>query len=302
MKLSAIIVTFNASLWIDKCIGSLLNSTIPVEIIVIDNCSTDGTREIIKSRYPSVRLIESNENLGFGKANNIGLKIALDEDFNYAFLLNQDAWIEPDTLEKMIMIQKRYPEYGILSPLHLSGDGINLDNNFTKYINGYSCPRFISDIVFNRELKEVYEIDFVNAALWLMSRQVLEKVGGFDPLFFMYGEDDDYIHRVKYHNFKIGICPKLLGYHDRPQLIKELENWSSERLYSSQLIKLKNLNNHLPSKKAFMIRLYKYRLRNILKKEKPIQLDVVERIIKNYSKIINHRSKCKLTQAAFLDE
>ena len=302
MKTIVIIVTFNASRWIHLCIGSLLNSTIPVDILVIDNGSTDGTLEIIKTKFPSVILIELKENIGFGKANNIGLKLVLDKDYQYAFLLNQDAWVESDTIEKMVAVQKRYPEFGVLSPIHISGDERNLDNNFTTYINGYSCPGLISDIIFKRELKEVYEIDFVNAALWLMSRQVLEKVGGFDPLFFMYGEDDDYLDRLKYHGFKVGICPGAFGYHDRSQEMNDVKNWSLERLLSSHILRIKSLKTEPPHKMLFYRALFKSTLKSITDRKDLKKLRLVRIIIQNYNKIIQHRIKCMLPQPSFIDE
>lgn len=299
----AIIVTYNALKWIDKCLGSLLSSTIPIDILVIDNGSTDGTREIIKSRYTSVRLIESDENLGFGKANNIGLKIALEENYDYSFLLNQDAWVEQDTIEKITEIHKNHPEYGIMSPIHISGDGKNLDNNFTTYINGYSCPEFVSDVILNRELKEVYEINFVNAALWLISRQVLEKVGGFDPLFFMYGEDDDYINRLKYHGFKVGLCPKVKGYHDRPQKMNDTRIWSAERLFSSRIAGIKNLNIEPEPKRKIFRSLLKVITKNFFTNGKySNQLALMREIFLVYDIIILHRAKCKQSHPTFLDE
>ena len=94
MKIFAIVVTYNGMRWYDRCFGSLRNSDMPVETIVIDNASTDETVSYIKEHFHEVCLIESKENLGFAKANNIGIKRALDNGADYVFLLNQDAWVE----------------------------------------------------------------------------------------------------------------------------------------------------------------------------------------------------------------
>ncbi|MDE7397344.1 MAG: glycosyltransferase, partial [Muribaculum sp.] len=96
MKILSIIVTYNGMRWIDRCIKSVLDSSISTDIYVIDNFSTDNTVEHIKKMYHRVMVYETNENLGFGKANNIGLKYALDNSYDYVYLLNQDAWIEQD--------------------------------------------------------------------------------------------------------------------------------------------------------------------------------------------------------------
>lgn len=97
-RVLAIIVSYNFVGWMKRCLGSLRCSELPVDVVVIDNFSTDDTVQMIKKNYPEVRLICSNENLGFGRANNIGLRIALEENYDAAFLLNQDAWVEKKRL------------------------------------------------------------------------------------------------------------------------------------------------------------------------------------------------------------
>ena len=91
MKVFVIIVTYKGKRWYDRCFGSLRQSTIPLQTIVVDNASNDGTVDYIRENYPEIYLIESKENLGFGKGNNLGLRYALDHGCDYVFLLNQDA-------------------------------------------------------------------------------------------------------------------------------------------------------------------------------------------------------------------
>ncbi len=217
MKTIAIIVTYNGMKWYRKCFDSLKDSSVPVEIVVIDNKSSDQTISFIKENYPEIHLIDSKENLGFGKANNIGLRYALEQNADYVFLLNQDAWVRPDTIEKLIGKMQENTEYGILSPIHLDGTEQNLDFNFSYYILPDRCPGgLISDLVTKRKPEDkIYPVKFVNAALWLVSRQCIETVGIFDPLFPHYGEDENYIQRLEYHNKKVGLYPEVFGIHDR---------------------------------------------------------------------------------------
>lgn len=121
-KVCVVIVSYNFEPWIDKCLPSVLASSIPTTIMVIDNYSSDNTVARIQQDYPQVLLIENKENLGFGKANNVGLTYALKNNYNYAFLLNQDAWIEKQMLEKLIVASEANPNFGIISPVHLSSD------------------------------------------------------------------------------------------------------------------------------------------------------------------------------------
>lgn len=249
-KVFVIIVTYNAEKWIDKCLGSLRESLMPVNVIVIDNQSSDNTVSRIQSGYPEVNLIESANNLGFGKANNLGITRAFDSGADYVFLLNQDAWILPETLKVLIAVHKRNPKYFILSPVHIAGNGGHLDSSFSTYLSPYHCKDLISDYILKRDLvKDVYSTNFVNAAFWLLSRKCISTTGIFDPIFPHYGEDNDFIHRVMYHGGEIGICTGAYGYHDRPQDFVDVKKMTLSKRLNRQkvngLITTMNINRSL---------------------------------------------------------
>lgn len=221
VKLFVIIVTYKGHQWYERCFTSLRESEYPVQTIVIDNASNDGTVEYIREHFPEIHLIESNENLGFGRANNIGMRYALDHACDYVFLLNQDAWIEQNTLSELVRIAEKYPEYGILSPMHLNAnkDGLAME---------YFCRRpdnkkLIEDLYLN-QLTDIYETKYIHAAAWLLSRNTLEVVGGFNPIFFHYEEDGDYLNRVMYYQLKIGVCPVSRIIHDHHDKTPSVEN------------------------------------------------------------------------------
>lgn len=218
-KIFVIVVTYNPKRWLDKCFGSLGDSTLPLNTIVVDNCSHDGSQEIISSDYPEFELIRLQKNLGFGQANNIGIKKAYDAGADYVFLLNQDAWVEKDTLQNLVMAAEQNKEYGVISPIHLNGEGSALDLVFSMWIAPQYCPKLYSDVFMDQLEDNLYETSFVNAAAWLVSRRCIEIVGGFNPLFFMYGEDNNYLQRVAFHGFKTGIYPFARIYHDRLQKV-----------------------------------------------------------------------------------
>jgi N-acetylglucosaminyl-diphospho-decaprenol L-rhamnosyltransferase len=211
-----VIVTYNGAQWVTPCFSSLRASTILVNTIVVDNGSTDDTLARIESDYPEVTVIRTGKNLGFGKANNVGMELAYQRGADYVFLLNQDAWIDPDAVEKIVAIQARHPEYGIISPMHLNGAGDGLDYSFSCYIAPNKCHDLYSDIYLGRT-RELYDVDFVNAAAWMLTRECVEKVGGFSPAFFHYGEDDNYTQRLRFHKLKLGVVPASRIYHDREQ-------------------------------------------------------------------------------------
>ena len=207
MRILAIIVSYNFTKWMDKCLGSLKASSVPVDIIVLDNGSKDGTVKTLRERYPEVILIENKDNLGFGKANNIGLHKADREDYDGVLLLNQDAWIDANTLAALVATSRKHPEYGILSPVHLTGSGDKIEHGFSAYSGLSDLRRLPED--------EVIGVPFINAAIWYLPMRALREVGFFAPIFYHYGEDKDLANRMLHYGWKTGLVPAVFGYHDR---------------------------------------------------------------------------------------
>lgn len=211
-----IIVTYNGAKWIQKCIESIYESNYEhFEIFVVDNASSDDTIEILNA-FPNIILHKSPVNLGFGQANNIGMKYALEREYDYVFLLNQDTWIEKNTISKLVQSSIQNPDYGIIAPMHYFSDEKSLEYFFSTRIAPNYCKNLISDyIVKGKEnMDSVYSINFIHAAAWLINKETLKNVGGFDPLFFHYGEDNNYCQRLLFHKGKIGINPHSIIYHD----------------------------------------------------------------------------------------
>lgn len=217
-----IVVTYNSLKWIDKCFGSLRESHVQADILAVDNSSTDETVQYLKENFPEVEIYEATENMGFGAANNIGLKRALDAGFEYVYLLNSDAWILPDTLGLLMEAAQKDSGYGILSPMQMSADMKTQDLRFAKWYD-------------RRKPKDketgICEVPFIMAAHWLLSRKAIETVGGFSPTFKLYGEDDNYIDRLHYFGFRVGVVPLAAAVHDR----------SGRSITKSQRMRLKTI-------------------------------------------------------------
>lgn len=310
MKIFAIVVTFNGEHWLKNTLECLMRSEVPIEIIVVDNGSTDNTVQVIKSTCDEVILIECGQNWGFGKANNIGIDYAYCNGADYIFLLNQDASIQPDVIKELVSVSRRHPDYFILSPLHFDGRGQSLDYNFSTYISPEYCDNLVSDlIVHKRGLKDVYEVNFVNAAFWLIPRRCLEIVGAFDPIFAHYGEDVDYARRVKYHGYKIGICPKTFGYHDRNQEKFVFNKQSSVKKLSRRevnyliiLMDIQSSISHVWLKCAiFFLKnlfgaLFKLQIGNAL-----IELRVILKVLSKVPTVLEGRNLNRKALSRFLD-
>jgi GT2 family glycosyltransferase len=244
-KVYAIIVTYQGASWIKDCIRSLLLSSYPVKTIIVDNGSSDKTLEIINT-FPDIICLPQPKNLGFSRANNVGLSKALKEGADLIFLLNQDAEVQPETIKRLVNCSNKYSNFGIISPVHLNSDGTQFDKNFINWISR-DAVEFCSDIYLNR-IREIYPVNFVNAAGWLIKRKCLEEVGGFDPLFFMYGEDEDFCHRSLFHGYKIGIVPSATILHKRNEKLHMRNSWSkimqsSNRYKSIIIVNLKRLDS-----------------------------------------------------------
>jgi Predicted glycosyltransferases len=208
MKVYTIVVAYNGEHCIARCLHSLRNSTLKSKVIVIDNASSDDTLNLIKTNFQDVELIPQNSNLGFGAANNIGVRIALKDNADYVFLLNQDAYLESDTLENLIEIASENPDIGILTPVQDYAPGVP-ERYFTMFLNtGKSKYPAVHNL---------QPVDFIDAAVWLIPIAVVKKVGLFSPLFYHYGEDDNYCDRVLFYNYRICVAMTQVAYHETRQ-------------------------------------------------------------------------------------
>lgn len=310
-KISIIIVTYNAMKWAEKCFSSLRKSSMPVDVIVVDNGSTDGTQNYIQTHFPEVEFVQSPENLGFGKANNLGIEIAYKNGADFFYLMNQDAWIFEDSIQKMLEVYNEYPnkdEIGILSPMHLDGSEKNLDMHFERYLARYTeHNRLLSDFI-NKTEKNYYEIDFVNAAHWLLPRKTIDEIGGFNPYFFYGAEDYDYINRIKFFNKKILISTKSKVVHDAFQGFLKPNHTDKEkaRLESMRMqreTRYLNINtdfNYKSEKKSLFYDAIKLRLKG-RKKEAEFYKELQEHFKDKWTFIEELRAKAKLGNHAFLN-
>ena len=236
-RILVITVTYNAMKWVDRCFGSLRDSRHPVDVFVVDNGSSDGTAEYIRNHFPEVMLHCTGENYGFGKANNIGLEYALANGYDYVYLLNQDAWVFPDTFDRLLEAHDAHPEYGILSPVQMTASMERPDSRFKvkcldKELSAYESGR-------------IYDVDFVMAAHWLVSRRCLLSTGGFSPAFRHYGEDDNFIHRALWKGYKIGFLAGTYAVHDRE--MRTVAKSAAMRLKCvASVVKLSNPSSCLP--------------------------------------------------------
>lgn len=201
-----IVVTFNGMQWIERCLQTALQSTAETDVMVIDNASEDGTADWVAENRPDVLLRRNSENLGFAAANNIGINYALANGYGYVYLLNQDAWVFPETLAALKRaLEERSVKAGIASPMQMNAKMTKMDSQFKK-----KCGKLV-----NNSADEIIPVPFVMASHWMISRRCLQAVGGFSPAFPHYGEDNDYVNRASWHGFSTVVVKSAMAVHDR---------------------------------------------------------------------------------------
>ncbi len=180
------------------------------EIVVVDNNSTDDTKAIAK-RFKRATILQQQDNLGFGIANNVGMSYAIGRDADFVFLLNQDAYLQPDTIKKLLG-HMSFSDAALACPLQFNYEGTEINADMLKSYLVWQVPEIFSDIYFNR-IKNTYRIHGTNAAAWFFRVISLKTLGGFDPLYFMYCEDDDLLYRLNHHGMHVDLVPSAIVCH-----------------------------------------------------------------------------------------
>ena len=233
-KIAVIIVNYNVEFFLEQCLNSVQKgiSGISAEVFVVDNNSIDGSVEMVRNKFPFVKLIANKDNKGFSKANNQAIQLANSE---FVLLLNPDTVIEEDTLSKVIDFMDKQPNAGGLGVRMLDGKGKFLPESKrglpTPSVAFYKI--FGLSKIFPKSKKfgqyhlghldefETNEIEILSGAFMLMRAEALEKVGLLDETFFMYGEDIDLSYRILKGGYKNYYFPETRIIHYKGESTKK---------------------------------------------------------------------------------
>jgi N-acetylglucosaminyl-diphospho-decaprenol L-rhamnosyltransferase len=209
---SVVVVTFNSLPWLEQCLESVRGH----ETIVVDHGSTDGTVELVRERFPEARLIEQ-ENRGMGGGNNTGMRVAHGR---YAFLLNSDAWVLGDGLERLVAFADAHPDVAVVGPRLQNPDG-----SLQRSVRGDPTTwRLATEYLFLRKLaprtrafnafygagfdhQSVHEVESLYGAALLVRTEAADVVGLFDEDFFMFSEETDWLYRFRQAGWKVMFVP-----------------------------------------------------------------------------------------------
>ncbi|MCH7826812.1 MAG: glycosyltransferase [Bacteroidetes bacterium] len=216
IDLSVIIVNYNVKDFLQSLLLSLDEAlkNITHEIIIIDNASTDGSIQLIRNNFSYVTLIDNNKNLGFSKANNLGLKISKGK---YLLLINPDTLVSEDTLTEMINFFESHSDVGLAGCKILNPDGtlqLACRRSFPGPWTSFCKVTGLSNLFSNSKIFARYnltyldenkscEVDAVSGSFMMFTRNVYEELGGLDEEYFMYGEDLAYCFSIQKAGYKI---------------------------------------------------------------------------------------------------
>jgi len=223
---SVAVVSWNGRSYLEKCLSSLAAQSYPeIEIILVDNGSTDGTAGWVRERFPAVNLILNSANLGFAAANNQAVRRARGE---YIATLNNDAWAEPDWLAQLVSAVEEHPRLGMAAsqmvfagrPEVINSTGICLDRC------GISWDRGGGEMAHHGDCQPA-EVFGPSAGAALYRRELFDEVGLFDEDFFAYLEDVDLAWRARWRGWRAIYVPSARVYHVHSATAREGSPWKT---------------------------------------------------------------------------
>jgi hypothetical protein len=224
-ELSIVIASWNAKDYLKKCIESIITETrdYETEIIVVDNASSDGSRDLVRERFPGVKLICNETNLGFAKANNIGIKQSRG---NFVCLVNSDVVLLKDCFKRLINYMKEHPGIGLLGPKILNSDGslqrscFGLPTIWNIWCRAFALDTLFPSIeIFGGRLMtfwphdSIRKVEMLNGCFWMTRKEALATVGLLDERFFIYGEDIDWCKRYGIGGWDVVFFPDAEAIH-----------------------------------------------------------------------------------------
>lgn len=221
-----VVVNWNGGRELALCVESLLSQRLEgqgLEVLVVDNGSTDGSADFVEARFPRVKVVRNGRNLGYARAANIGIRASGGE---FVLLLNPDTHLLPGALSALVSFAASHPSAGAIGPKLLSPDGsvqpscrrfppigatllrhTFLESLFPKH------PLLKRYLMLDFDHKRAAEVDWVSGACMLLRREAVKQVGGFDERFFLYSEDVDLCLRLKRAGWKVYYVPEAEALH-----------------------------------------------------------------------------------------
>lgn len=235
MKVVICVLNWNGEKYISSCLDSikkLIHTGCDLDVVVIDNDSSDGSVRLIQSLYPQFTFIRHPVNLGYAQGNNTGLRFGLEHGANFVWVVNPDVQVEPNSLQHLLEGASKYRHVGIFgSKIYFTpgyefhkerytpadiGKVIWYAGGLIDWGNLIASHRGVNEVDRGQFERDI-EIDFVTGASMLIRREVLEQVGLLDPKYFLYYEENDLCQRAKRQGWKLMYICQSLAWHANAQ-------------------------------------------------------------------------------------
>lgn len=227
VDLSIIIVSYNTQQLLDDCLASVYSADAPaggLEVVVVDNASRDGSVQMVQEKYPQAILIASEENLGFSRGNNVGVKAS---NGSYLLFLNSDTRVDKEALTKPLHYMQAQPQVGALTVyLEYPNGQRDPDNhrgfptpwNALCHFSGLSklfpkTPRFNGYFQSYQDLSQTHPVPVIAGSYMLMPTPLFAQLNGWDETYFFYGEDIDFCYRINQAGYTIIYYPHVRVIH-----------------------------------------------------------------------------------------
>lgn len=214
MKLSILIVNWNSKDYLRSCLDSIRRTCghLSPQVVVVDGGSFDGSADMIKVDYPEVEFVQSQDNIGFGRSNNLGFERVTGDAL---LLLNPDTELKPLAVDVLMTELQRNPRAGLIGARLLNSDGslqftavhhlptpwnVALDSDWLRR-RWWSCKG-------RHETTDSFEVEAISGACMMIRAETFRQLNGFDPRYFMYAEDMDLCFRVRKMGFEIHYAPQ----------------------------------------------------------------------------------------------
>ena len=217
--LSIILVCWNNKNYLEPCLLSLYDSEMHnhFDVIVVDNCSTDGSQEMLREKFPLVKIIQNDRNVGLGKASNQGIEATHGR---YILLLNNDTIVNGPSFDAMVDFLNNTPDAGAVGGKLLNPDGSvqSCYNNFSSLSEEFLIATRLGELLrqgYPANIKEdqVRSVDWLGSACLMLRRSALDNVGLLDEEYFIYGDEADLQYRLKRAGWKVYYLPEATTIH-----------------------------------------------------------------------------------------
>ncbi len=298
MKLSIIIVSWNTRELLAQCLDSVFSSSrlADFEVFVIDNASSDGSPVMVRERFPQVRLIENEQNLGFARANNQAIQ---SSHADYVLLLNSDTIVKPGAIDALAEFMQAHPKAGACGPRLLNQDGNlqlscspapTLGSEFKRmfHLPGVRPDGYYPMQTWDQSLAR--RVDVILGACLFLRRHALDQVGLLDEEYFIYSEEVDLCHRLQSMGWELYWAPQGEVLHLGGQSTRQVSEVMFLRLYQAKLIYFRKQHGR---RQAFLYKLiimaatlFRLMLTPLAWLEQPSKRQVLLSMAGNYQRLL----------------